>query len=54
MSTNTTKNNGEQQTNFNRSSYAHLLAGGYENREKKYIKYMIFIIIGWLVHLEPY
>jgi hypothetical protein len=35
MSTNTTKNNGEQQTNVNRSSYVHLLAGGYKTRKKK-------------------
>lgn len=29
MSTNNIKNNEEQQTNINRSSYVHLFAGGY-------------------------
>jgi hypothetical protein len=32
MSTTITKNNVEQQTNSNRSSYVHLFAGGYEEK----------------------
>ena len=54
MSTNTTKNNGQQQTNVNRSSYVHLLAGGYKIKEEKNLFYIRFIYIVLLVHLVLY
>jgi hypothetical protein len=49
-----TNNNEKQQTNINRSSYVHLLAGGYENREKEYVKYIIFLLLVLPEHLVLY
>ena len=60
MSTNTAKNNGEQQTNVNRSTYAHLLAGGYDKRQRERERksqirtYNIHFTIVLLVHLVLY